>query len=497
MNSIKYKSMLLLIIISLVVMAAVFSGSYFFAREYLTNQLEQDINDTNKTLSVVLKEPIFSYDDHLIDNITKSFVNYPYLYQIKAFDHRNNIIGEAKSDQPIPSSSDLKSFTLNILWEDGQKIGSLVIDYRLDANNAILNTIKKMFMLIAVLLLFSLQLINWGVLSKLVITPLNQVTAALSKIAQGEGDLTRRLTIRHHDEVGQLASEFNTFISNLHALVTRIISSTTELALCAEKIRANSEQNSHETQQQLREIEQVATALNEMASASHEVSHNANNTADKTRSCNVLAEQGNEVVKQTVLAIHKLGDEINSTSETVSELKEKSDYISTVLEVIKGVADQTNLLALNAAIEAARAGEQGRGFAVVADEVRALALRTHHSTEEIEHIIHDLQTSSENANTQMNATSLTLSQTVSESEQTTLALNNIIKHINDINDMNTQIATATEEQNTVANDISEKINIINDSTTSVTNNVAGVRVLSEQLDEICQHIREDLNKFKV
>ncbi|NNN45229.1 MULTISPECIES: methyl-accepting chemotaxis protein [Vibrio] len=497
MNSIRYKSMLLLIIISLVVMTFVFSGSYFLAKNYLVNQLEQDINDTNQTLSVVLKEPLFSYDTQLIDNITHSFVNNPYLYQVKAFDHRDNLIGEAKSNELAPAISELKSFTLNILWEDGQKIGSLVIDYRLDANSAILSTIKKMFLLIAILLLFSLQLINWGVLSKLVIAPLTQVTAALSKIAQGEGDLTSRLTIRHHDEVGQLANEFNTFISNLHALVTRIIASTTELTLCAEKIRTNSEQNSHETQQQLREIEQVATALSEMASTSHEVSLNANNTADKTRSCNELAEQGNHVVQQTVSAIHKLGDEINATSSTIIELKEKSDYISTVLEVIKGVADQTNLLALNAAIEAARAGEQGRGFAVVADEVRALALRTHHSTEEIEQIIHDLQASSENANSQMHGTSITLSQTVSESEQTTLALNNIIKHINDINDMNTQIAAATEEQTTVASDISEKINTINESTTSVTNNVAGVRLLSEQLDELCQHIRQDLSKFKV
>lgn len=234
-----------------------------------------------------------------------------------------------------------------------------------------------------------------------------------------------------------------------------------------------------------------------MSSATHEVARNANETANKTQRCNELALKGNSIVKNTINDIHNLGKEIHSTSAKIIELKDQSAQINTVLDVIKGVAEQTNLLALNAAIEAARAGEQGRGFAVVADEVRSLAQRTQDSTTEIEVIINSLQTASEDANKLMQSTSATLQQTIDESSGAIAALDNIIQDIVVINDMNAQVATATEEQSSVASEVNDKVLIINNATIVITDNAANIGQLSDQLDLLSSSINSDLSNFKL
>ena len=426
-----------------------------------------------------------------------SFVEFPYINEIKVFDHRGKAIGSAIESAEKPDQDELNTNTIEIFWSGGKKIGYVEVSYRLDANDALLGSTRVMFILIAIVLLIALQITNWVILTKLVVNPIGKVADAMSEIAQGGGDLTRRLNIQSNDEVGILANGFDRFISNLHGLVGRIVHSAQELSECAEHIKSNADSNSSATQQQMREIEQIATALNQMASATQEVSNNANATSDKTESCNDLALRGNGSVQKTVNEIHTLSEEISATSTTIFELKEKCEHINTVLEVIKGVADQTNLLALNAAIEAARAGEQGRGFAVVADEVRALAQRTQNSTNEIDKIIKDLQDSSEGASKQMDTTRDTLGKTVDESAKAIQALKDIITDIREINDMNTQVATATEQQNAVASEVSDKVVAINDITTSVTENAALVGELSTQLESLSGSIQSDLSKFKL
>lgn len=498
MNSIKQKSMLFLSTASLLVMVIIFSSSYMLAKNHFEEALNKQIKGLNNTLSIALQEPIFSYDSGLIERIMSSFMNLPFVDSIKAYDQRDKLLGTAQDDQSTKADSkDLRVDTIDIVWSDNSVIGHLEVTYRMDSNAELLSSIQIMFLLIGVILLLVLQVTNWFVLTRYVVNPIKVVASAMAEIAQGGGDLTRRLNIQSKDEVGVLAHGFDTFISNLHTLVQKIVNSNNELSNCSQSIKSNANENTKSTEQQLLEIEQVATALNEMSSATQEVARNANETADKTQRCNELAIKGNTIVKNTINDIHNLGQEINSTSDKIIELKEQSAQINTVLDVIKGVAEQTNLLALNAAIEAARAGEQGRGFAVVADEVRSLAQRTQDSTTEIEGIINNLQSASEGASKLMQSTSATLQKTIDESGGAITALDNIIKDIVVINDMNAQVATATEEQSSVASEVSDKVLIINNATVVITDNATSIEQLSDQLDSLSSSINRDLSNFKL
>lgn len=495
MNSIKQKSMVLLSLVTLFVMIVAFMATYYVAKNYLDSSLQSDIKDTNQTLSIVLQEPVFAYDKALITNIIDSFVAYPHIQDIQVFDHRNKILATASSDE-MASMGGLKSYAVDVIWSGDKKVGSLKIDYRLDANDTLLQALKMVLMLLGSALLVSLLTTNWIVLSQFVVKPVEKVAQALHEIAQGGGDLTMRLNITTNDEIGRLATSFDSFVANLQSLVQSIVTSTDALVECSSDIKQSAHVNAQSMQRQSADVEQVATALSEMSSTTEEVSNSAMQTSDKTALCSSSARSGSNVVSKTVSDVKELGLQIEQTSLTIGELREKSAHINTVLEVIKEIAEQTNLLALNAAIEAARAGEQGRGFAVVADEVRGLAQRTQNSTEEIEEIIQELQTASKQAGEQMSRTSGRLSGTLEESDKALEALADILENITTIADMNAQVATATEEQNAVASDVSEKVENINATTQEVTQNAIHVGEQTETLDRLSGEIKLGLKKFK-
>ena len=497
MQSIKQKSMITLSLVSLAVMLVVFGLSYIATSQYFAEQLEKDMRDTNQALSIVMQEPIFAYDNELTEDILSSFVAYPHVLQIEAFDHRGNAIASAVDNEANAQPHDISRAKVAITWEGKKDIGHLQVSYLLDTNQDLLFAAKWIFLSIGIILIAALSGTNWFVLSRYVLSPLSKVSDAMAEIAQGGGDLTRRLNIQSHDEVGELADTFDRFVANLQILVKGIVENAERLSVCAEEIRKHSDNNVSETQLQLAEIEEVSAALSQMSKANEEVSHNAVQTSDKTKSCNELASSGNQIVQKTVDDIHSLGESIGETSTKISELNEKSELINTVLTVIKGIAEQTNLLALNAAIEAARAGEQGRGFAVVADEVRALAQRTQDSTKEIEKIINDLQASSEDARKLMLTTKDRLGATIDESSHAIAALEDIIRNIQIINDMNSGVATATEEQSVVTTNVNTKVSSINALTIDVAKNAKSSTVLTEQLSSLSQHIQQDLTSFKV
>ncbi|WP_339512545.1 methyl-accepting chemotaxis protein [Pseudomonas sp. RL_15y_Pfl2_60] len=297
-------------------------------------------------------------------------------------------------------------------------------------------------------------------ITRSIVTPLRQAVTFAEQIA--EGNLSQDIASNRGDEVGQLMSAMQRMTLSLRELIGHIGGGVGQIAAAAEQLSAITAQTSSGVQEQKTETEQTATAMHEMAATVQEVAQNADQASVAAREADQEAQQGNQVVQQAVGQINSLAGEVEQSAQAIQALNLESERIGSVLEVIRSVAEQTNLLALNAAIEAARAGEQGRGFAVVADEVRALAQRAYSSTEEIETLIAGLQSMAKDAVTQMDS-SLSLTQrTVVLAGQAGDALGRITQSVSTIEQMNHQIAAAAEEQSSVAENISESITRVRD-----------------------------------
>lgn len=308
--------------------------------------------------------------------------------------------------------------------------------------------------------------ISW--LIKVLLSPLVKVTHALAHIADGNGDLTQRIKIDTHDEVGELADSFNRFVGSQHKLISQIRSLAGELDADAEQSLTSSNTTVSELQRQQQEVTMVATAVTEMASATQEIANNAENTATAAHQSAKGSEDGKRLVHQTRKSINSLAHEVCEATEVIGQLNRHAQDISGILATIQGIAEQTNLLALNAAIEAARAGEQGRGFAVVADEVRVLSKRTQDSTFEIHSTIDTLQQTTAKAVELMQCSQRLADNSVSDADSAAQALEEITQAVNLISDMAGQIATAAEEQSQVTGEITLNTTAIKDVTDDIT-----------------------------
>jgi len=290
-------------------------------------------------------------------------------------------------------------------------------------------------------------------LIKNLMAPLRTLNEAIQDIASGNGNLTKRLDTNTDPEFIELASGLNTFTGNLQEKVKRLKSIGEDILHGTEMTAQGASRSAKSMDIQLQEVEQLATAMHEMATTSNDMAANAQNAASAAQEADDATKEGSNVVAQTTASIAALSDQIDQAVIEIRALETATNSIETVLQVINEIADQTNLLALNAAIEAARAGEQGRGFAVVADEVRTLAQRTQQSTTEISSMIDQLQTGTNNVASAMNLSKETVSDSVEKATLANQALQRISESINRITDMNLQIAAAAEEQSLVAEDI--------------------------------------------
>ncbi|WAG06952.1 methyl-accepting chemotaxis protein [Aeromonas jandaei] len=328
----------------------------------------------------------------------------------------------------------------------------------------------------------------------------NPVMALLEQTRRvSAGDLTSRIDMQqfNNDELGTLAKGFGEMQTNLRTLVSEVSGSVVQLSSAAEEISSVASQSANNMNAQQHELNQLATAMNEMQATVQEVSRNTSDAASAATSASETAELGAKTVNDSIQRIERVASAIESTAVVIRQLGDDSRNIGMVLEVIRGIAEQTNLLALNAAIEAARAGEQGRGFAVVADEVRTLAKRTQDSTSQINNIIAELQQRAEQAGSTMQQSQDLMNTTVATAREAGESISQISGSVSSISHMNIQIATATEEQGAVSEELNRNVVNISHASEEVASGATQMAQACNELNHLATQLQEMVRRFRV
>lgn len=340
-----------------------------------------------------------------------------------------------------------------------------------------------------------LTLLFAWLLTRSITLPISQALEAAEEVA--EGNLTRPIKVDGNDEAGRLLAAMAKMQDKLRDTLQRIAGSATQLASAAEELNAVTDESARGLTQQNNEIEQAATAVNEMTSAVEEVARNAVSTSEASRNATTSAGDGRDLVQETVSAIERMSGDVQATATLIGDLANESRDIGKVLDVIRGLADQTNLLALNAAIEAARAGEAGRGFAVVADEVRALAHRTQQSTSEIERMIGSIQAGTEHAVDSMRNSTERAESTLNIAKGAGMSLDTINTAIVEINERNLVIASAAEEQAQVAREVDRNLVNIRDLSVQSATGASQTSAASSELSRLAVDLNGMVGRFRL
>lgn len=373
---------------------------------------------------------------------------------------------------------------------DNPSLQQLAVSYQQDINLLVKTIVLALVLAIVVSFIVFLIIVR-----KNIITPANMLVEDLARLA--DGDFASGIRVHSQDEIGQIAVSADKIKNNIGHLVQRINNSVFTLSASAEEMAHVTDQSNQAMMQQRVETDQVATAMNEMTATVHEVAQNAQLAADSANQAHNEVNTGQGVVNEAIRAIASLVQKVEKAADVIHELENDSVEIGSVLDVIRSIAEQTNLLALNAAIEAARAGEQGRGFAVVADEVRTLAQRTQASTEEIQAMIERLQGGAREAVEAMKQSRSQADTTRDTAARAGEVLSSITAAVTNINDMNTLIASAAEQQNSVAEEINR--NIVNISQGSETTAEASAKTAraSEDLRNVAEELKHVISNIKV
>ena len=326
---------------------------------------------------------------------------------------------------------------------------------------------------------------------------LNTMLESLKDIASGEGDLTKRIEQNSEDEIGALIHWFNQFMEKLHSSIDNVVKSIEPLTRLSLDLRDMTNKTAEITSEQSQATDDVTRSVDEMFSSVQNVAQNASSAASAAKEADAEAKAGRAVVTQSVESINDLASEVERAATVIGKLEADTENVGTILDVIKGIAEQTNLLALNAAIEAARAGEQGRGFAVVADEVRTLASRTQDSTQEIQRVIEELQSAARSAAEVMSHSQEQANASVEQAAKTDSSLATITEKVGSITSMNMEIADATGEQEKVSNSIKSNVEGIRVNADKAVKNVQEVEAASDSLAEISNNLKKITGQFRV
>ncbi len=339
-------------------------------------------------------------------------------------------------------------------------------------------------------------IIGW-LLANSIVKPLNRVSDMLKDIAQGEGDLTKRIQHNSRDELGNLANWFNTFIDKLHDIIFQVADNTEQLASAATEISASAEQLSAGVREQTSQTSQVSSAVEEMTASIIESTKNTTDAAEKAQEAAGKSQEGSRLAADTSSGMQEIVESSSVTSANIEQLAEKATAIGEIIKVIDDIADQTNLLALNAAIEAARAGEQGRGFAVVADEVRKLAERTTKATKEVAETIKGIQVDVGTANNQISESKGIVDKGRSLVEQTGQSLQEIFQSVESVQEMMRLVSSAAEEQSSAAEQISKSVENVDRITKESANGAEQAAAAAEQLNRQADNLRQLVGGFKL
>ncbi|KZN30164.1 hypothetical protein N480_04235 [Pseudoalteromonas luteoviolacea S2607] len=398
----------------------------------------------------------------------------------------------AQSEGPATQSFNALRDYFNVAGEAADSISGRVSSESISEVNSTL-TVILIFSALVIAMIIAIGMIA----PKKMANALNDLVYQLRDMSKGDGDLTKRINSTREDELGDVAREFDNFVAGLSELIRTIVDETVAVTNGVEALERGSKSIHDTCSNQLQAIEVIVTAVNEMSYAIKEVAENASSTAQDLTDVNQLTDEGTKVTNKTVDEINALSDIIATASQTISKVSEDSTNITSVLDVIRGIAEQTNLLALNAAIEAARAGEQGRGFAVVADEVRTLASKTQQSTENIQEMIANLQQGVGQAVSSIEKGNDSTQSTVDCSAQTLESLGQIATASQRVSDMALQTATATEEQSKVTDDISSNLTCMSEGTRENFDTAVENESVADQAMVSAKRLRQAVGGFKL
>ncbi len=482
-------------IIVLLIVIFLTINSFYGQKSSIMKALDSEINAVGNISSLSISAGVEFEDVDTVNSILETV-----LYNEKII--RASVILKGKKKSWAEKTAKERKFkvtakkSFKIKGSTGDTIATLVIEYGMDSIKAQVSKTLIQNILIGIFVLIGSALIMFFI-TKMIVKKVDIVNRILKELAEGEGDLTRRLEVSGNDEVAQLAKNFNKFIENIHEIVKKVYENSDILNRKKDEVIELINNLSTELQRETDKIISTASGVEEMATTSADVAKNSSDSAEFVKEVTKISVEGKDVVENSISEIEKVGEITKGLAERISNLYSEAEGIGEIVNMINEVADQTNLLALNAAIEAARAGEHGRGFAVVADEVRKLAERTTKATKEIDIKISKISSEIENSKEAMEKVLYQINKSVEQSRNIQEAFGRIVENIKRISDMIIQIASAAEEQSATAREIAHTVDEVANGIKKASDHGGKTREETESFSILINELIALVNRFKI